>query len=202
MTGDPWDGRSLEWATASPPPVFNFAVLPDVDRRRGLLGHQAARARAAHAARRAASTRTSRCRATAPTGFICAFFADDHGLRADLAHLVAGRSSASSAPSRPSSCFAWRDEHEDTDPGGRRSPASTAPTASRAATRSPSAAGAPHEHRRHACPAGTVGRSMATRGVGDARARRRSASSSATASGSSCSATSSCSPRSSRPTRC
>ncbi len=29
-TGDPWDGRSLEWATASPPPAFNFAVLPDV----------------------------------------------------------------------------------------------------------------------------------------------------------------------------
>ena len=30
VTGDPWDGRSLEWATASPPPVFNFAVMPDV----------------------------------------------------------------------------------------------------------------------------------------------------------------------------
>jgi cytochrome o ubiquinol oxidase subunit 1 len=29
-TGDPWDGRSLEWATASPPPAFNFAVLPNV----------------------------------------------------------------------------------------------------------------------------------------------------------------------------
>jgi cytochrome o ubiquinol oxidase subunit 1 len=29
-TGDPWDGRNLEWATASPPPEFNFAVLPDV----------------------------------------------------------------------------------------------------------------------------------------------------------------------------
>jgi len=29
-TGDPWDGRSLEWATASPPPIFNFAVLPTV----------------------------------------------------------------------------------------------------------------------------------------------------------------------------
>ncbi len=28
--GDPWDGRSLEWATLSPPPVFNFAVLPRV----------------------------------------------------------------------------------------------------------------------------------------------------------------------------
>ena len=29
-TGDPWNGRSLEWATPSPPPAFNFAVLPDV----------------------------------------------------------------------------------------------------------------------------------------------------------------------------
>ncbi len=30
-TGDPWDGRSLEWATTSPPPFFNFAVLPNVE---------------------------------------------------------------------------------------------------------------------------------------------------------------------------
>jgi cytochrome o ubiquinol oxidase subunit I len=30
VTGDPWDGRNLEWSTASPPPPFNFAVLPDV----------------------------------------------------------------------------------------------------------------------------------------------------------------------------
>jgi cytochrome o ubiquinol oxidase subunit 1 len=29
-TGDPWNGRSLEWATLSPPPPFNFAVLPKV----------------------------------------------------------------------------------------------------------------------------------------------------------------------------
>jgi cytochrome o ubiquinol oxidase subunit 1 len=28
--GDPWNGRSLEWATSSPPPPFNFAVLPNV----------------------------------------------------------------------------------------------------------------------------------------------------------------------------
>ncbi|MDY0881968.1 cbb3-type cytochrome c oxidase subunit I [Dongia soli] len=30
VTGDPWDGRSLEWATPSPPPFFNFAVMPNV----------------------------------------------------------------------------------------------------------------------------------------------------------------------------
>jgi cytochrome o ubiquinol oxidase subunit 1 len=29
-TGDPWNARSLEWATLSPPPAFNFAVLPKV----------------------------------------------------------------------------------------------------------------------------------------------------------------------------
>jgi cytochrome o ubiquinol oxidase subunit I len=29
-TGDPWDGRTLEWITTSPPPAFNFAVMPNV----------------------------------------------------------------------------------------------------------------------------------------------------------------------------
>ncbi|MDR6671713.1 cytochrome o ubiquinol oxidase subunit I [Xanthomonas sp. 1678] len=33
LTGDPWDGRTLEWATSSPPPFYNFAVLPHVDDR-------------------------------------------------------------------------------------------------------------------------------------------------------------------------
>lgn len=28
-TGDPWDGRTLEWATSSPAPEYNFAVIPD-----------------------------------------------------------------------------------------------------------------------------------------------------------------------------
>jgi cytochrome o ubiquinol oxidase subunit I len=28
--GDPWDGRTLEWITSSPPPAFNFAVMPRV----------------------------------------------------------------------------------------------------------------------------------------------------------------------------
>ncbi|TFF14522.1 cytochrome o ubiquinol oxidase subunit I [Pseudomonas sp. BCA14] len=30
-TGDPWDGRTLEWATSSPPPLYNFAEQPTVD---------------------------------------------------------------------------------------------------------------------------------------------------------------------------
>ena len=30
VTGDPWGGRTLEWATASPPPFYNFAHTPVV----------------------------------------------------------------------------------------------------------------------------------------------------------------------------
>jgi len=29
-TGDPWDGRTLEWATSSPAKIYNFAVIPNV----------------------------------------------------------------------------------------------------------------------------------------------------------------------------
>lgn len=32
-TGDPWNGRTLEWATCSPPPVYNFAIIPEVETR-------------------------------------------------------------------------------------------------------------------------------------------------------------------------
>jgi cytochrome o ubiquinol oxidase subunit 1 len=31
LSGDPWNARTLEWATASPPPAYNFAVLPRVE---------------------------------------------------------------------------------------------------------------------------------------------------------------------------
>lgn len=32
-TGDPWDGRSLEWSTPSPVPFYNFPVIPTVTSR-------------------------------------------------------------------------------------------------------------------------------------------------------------------------
>ena len=33
VTGDPWNGRTLEWSTPSPPPAWNYAVLPRVTER-------------------------------------------------------------------------------------------------------------------------------------------------------------------------
>ena len=30
LTGDPWNGRTLEWSTTSPPPFYNFAITPEV----------------------------------------------------------------------------------------------------------------------------------------------------------------------------
>jgi cytochrome o ubiquinol oxidase subunit 1 len=32
-TGDPWDGRTLEWSVPSPAPHYNFAILPSVSQR-------------------------------------------------------------------------------------------------------------------------------------------------------------------------
>ena len=32
-TGDPWDGRTLEWSVPSPAPVYNFATIPTVYQR-------------------------------------------------------------------------------------------------------------------------------------------------------------------------
>jgi cytochrome o ubiquinol oxidase subunit I len=32
LTGDPWNGRTLEWSLPSPPPAWNFALLPQVER--------------------------------------------------------------------------------------------------------------------------------------------------------------------------
>jgi cytochrome o ubiquinol oxidase subunit I len=74
LTGDPWDGRSLEWSTASPPPAFNFAVLPQV---RGLdafwdIKHRTDAAELPPPEPDYEPIETPR---NSPTGFVCAFFA-------------------------------------------------------------------------------------------------------------------------------
>lgn len=33
LTGDPWNGRTLEWSTSSPAPSYNFAIIPEVSER-------------------------------------------------------------------------------------------------------------------------------------------------------------------------
>ncbi|AME25194.1 cytochrome o ubiquinol oxidase subunit I [Burkholderia sp. PAMC 26561] len=48
VTGDPWNGRTLEWATSSPPPVYNFAVLPVVHEL-DAFAHMKERGRTRHA---------------------------------------------------------------------------------------------------------------------------------------------------------
>jgi cytochrome o ubiquinol oxidase subunit 1 len=73
-TGDPWDGRSLEWATASPPPVFNFAVLPDVHDTEPYWGIKQRAIEAQHLAAEPNYQPIEMPR-NSPTGFITAFFA-------------------------------------------------------------------------------------------------------------------------------
>jgi len=74
LTGDPWDGRSLEWATSSPPPAFNFAFYPDV---RGQDAYWALkqRAREQHLERQRPEYQDIEMPRNSPTGFVCAFFA-------------------------------------------------------------------------------------------------------------------------------
>jgi cytochrome o ubiquinol oxidase subunit 1 len=50
LTGDPWGGRTLEWATASPPPVYNFATTPVVRSVDALADMKASGAMPRHAA--------------------------------------------------------------------------------------------------------------------------------------------------------
>ena len=80
-TGDPWDGRSLEWITTSPPPPFNFAALPNVEGEESywdlkLQAHQ----------RRELSERPDYAAFSmprnSPTGFVTAFFTTAIGFAA------------------------------------------------------------------------------------------------------------------------
>ena len=73
-TGDPWNGRSLEWATSSPPPAFNFAVLPEVFSEDAYWGmkERAIQQQMLGDEPEYADIEMPR---NSPTGFVCAFFA-------------------------------------------------------------------------------------------------------------------------------
>lgn len=44
-TGDPWDGRTLEWSTSSPAPFYNFAIIPEASNRDAFWTKKHARAK-------------------------------------------------------------------------------------------------------------------------------------------------------------
>ena len=73
-TGDPWDGRTLEWITSSPPPAYNFAALPDV---RGEEAYWGTKQRAQRAGRLGPEPEYTAIEMprNSPTGFVTAFFA-------------------------------------------------------------------------------------------------------------------------------
>jgi cytochrome o ubiquinol oxidase subunit 1 len=114
VTGDPWNGRSLEWSTASPPPAFNFAILPDVH---GLDAYWDIKQRTRkdvppRSEPEYAPIETPR---NSPTGFVCAFFATGMGF-ALIWHIwwlaIAGLVGAWAT----FVVFAWRDRTEDMVP--------------------------------------------------------------------------------------
>ena len=74
VTGDPWDGRSLEWATSSPPPAFNFAVLPTVTGEEPYWGIKQ-RAREQMQLSEEPEYEDIEIPRNSATGFVCAFFA-------------------------------------------------------------------------------------------------------------------------------
>src|SRR5882672_731651 len=110
-TGDPWDGRSLEWSTSSPPPAFNFAVLPRVE---GEDAYWAMKQRARRQAKLGEEPRYMAIEMprNSPTGFICAFFATFMGF-ALIWHIWWMVALAALGAYSTFVVFAWRDRHED-----------------------------------------------------------------------------------------
>jgi len=110
LTGDPWDGRSLEWATSSPPPVFNFAVPLDVNGEDAYwaIKEQARKQETAKGARRYQDVEMPR---NSPTGFICAFFATVMGF-ALIWHIWWMVGAGAVGAFATFVVFAWRDHDE------------------------------------------------------------------------------------------
>jgi len=113
-TGDPWDGRSLEWATASPPPAFNFAVLPEVSGEDAYwkLKHPATGQARSHEKPEYRAIEIPR---NSPTGFVCAFFATMMGF-ALIWHIWWMVAAGAIGAFATFIVFAWRDHDEDVIP--------------------------------------------------------------------------------------
>jgi cytochrome o ubiquinol oxidase subunit 1 len=109
-TGDPWNGRSLEWATPSPPPTFNFAVLPRVEGRDAYWAMKQRVRQQGRLSEEPAYTEIEMPRNSA-TGFICAFFATFMGF-ALIWHIWWLVALAALGAYATFVVFAWRDRVE------------------------------------------------------------------------------------------
>ena len=110
LTGDPWDGRSLEWATPSPPPFFNFAVMPNVEGEEAYWGIKAAAVESQQLSPEPAY-QPIEMPVASPVGIYTAFFAFFFGFAMIwniwwLAGLAVAAAYAGFV------VFAWRDVHE------------------------------------------------------------------------------------------
>jgi cytochrome o ubiquinol oxidase subunit 1 len=114
VTGDPWNGRSLEWATASPPPPFNFAVLPHVEGEDAYWGMKQRVLEQQKLGEEPAYEDIEMPRNSA-TGFISAFFATIMGF-ALIWHIWWLVIAAFIGAFATFVAFAWRDRTEDLIP--------------------------------------------------------------------------------------
>jgi len=74
-TGDPWNGRTLEWSTPSPPPVWNFAVMPRVTGKDAFWEHKLRMPDRPTGRDEPVYYEPIEIPKNSPTGFITAFFA-------------------------------------------------------------------------------------------------------------------------------
>jgi cytochrome o ubiquinol oxidase subunit I len=109
-TGDPWNGRSLEWATPSPPPAFNFAVPPNVQAAEAYWGMKQHVLKQARLDEEPAYADIEMPR-NSPTGFVCAFFASFMGF-ALIWHIWWMVGLAALGAYATFVVFAWRDTDE------------------------------------------------------------------------------------------